>query len=72
MVQRWQEASSRKVCLAVEDENELEHFLQLVQEASLPFAMIKDAGLTGVALEQLQFWAWGRALSTRWTHCFAA
>ena len=49
MVQRWQEASSRKVCLAVEDENETEHFLQLVQEASLPFAMIGDAGLTEVA-----------------------
>ncbi len=48
MVQRWNESSSRKVCLAVEDESELEYFLELVQEASLPFAVIKDAGLTEV------------------------
>ena len=48
MVQRWNESASRKVCLAVEDESELEHFLELVQEASLPFALIKDAGLTEV------------------------
>ena len=49
MVQRWNESASRKVCLAVEDEAELEHFLQLVQEASLPFAVVQDAGLTEVA-----------------------
>ncbi len=48
MVQRWKEGSSRKVCLAVDDETELEYFLELVQEASLPFALIKDAGLTEV------------------------
>ena len=37
MVQRWQESASRKVCLAVENE-----------DASLPFAVIKDAGLTEI------------------------
>ena len=49
MVQRWKEGSSRKICLAVDDETELEYFLGLVQEASLPFALIRDAGLTEVA-----------------------
>lgn len=49
MVQRWKESSSRKVCLAIDNENELEHFLTLVQEASLPFALVRDAGLTEVA-----------------------
>ena len=49
MVQRWTESASRKVCLAVEDEDELEYYLQQVREASLPFALIKDAGLTEVA-----------------------
>ena len=49
MVQRWTESSSRKVCLSVEDEKELEYYLERVQEASLPFALIKDAGLTEVA-----------------------
>ena len=49
MVQRWSESASRKVCLAVEDEEELEYYLQQVREASLPFALIKDAGLTEVA-----------------------
>ena len=49
MVQRWVESASRKVCLAVEDEDELEYYLERVQEASLPFAVIKDAGLTEVA-----------------------
>lgn len=49
MVQRWKESLSRKVCLAIDDENELEHFLTLVQEASLPFALVRDAGLTEVA-----------------------
>ena len=49
MVQRWKESASRKVCLAVEDEAELDYFLQLVQEASLPFALVRDAGLTEVA-----------------------
>ena len=39
----------RKVCLSVEDEKELEYYLERVQEASLPFALIKDAGLTEVA-----------------------
>ena len=38
-----------KVCLAVEDEDELDYYLQQVREASLPFALIKDAGLTEVA-----------------------
>ena len=49
MVQRWKEGASRKICLAVDDETELEYFLGLVQEASLPFALIRDAGLTEVA-----------------------
>ena len=49
MVQRWKESASRKICLAVDDEEEIEYFLNLVQEASLPFALIKDAGLTEVA-----------------------
>ena len=49
MVQRWKESASRKICLAVDDEEEIEYFLNLVQQASLPFALIKDAGLTEVA-----------------------
>jgi PTH2 family peptidyl-tRNA hydrolase len=49
MVQRWKEGASRKICLAVDDETELEYFLGLVQEASLPFALFRDAGLTEVA-----------------------
>jgi len=49
MVQRWTESASRKICLAVEDEEELEYYLERVQDASLPFALIKDAGLTEVA-----------------------
>ena len=48
MVQRWQESASRKVCLAVENEDELSHFVGLVEDASLPFAVIKDAGLTEI------------------------
>ena len=45
MVQRWKEGSSRKICLPVDDETELEYFLGQVQEASLPFALIRDARL---------------------------
>ena len=48
MVQRWRESASRKVCLAVENEDELSHFVGLVEGASLPFAVIKDAGLTEI------------------------
>ena len=48
MVQRWQESASRKVCLAVENEDELSYFVGLVEDASLPFAVIKDAGLTEI------------------------
>ncbi len=49
MVQRWNDSASRKICLAVDDEDELKYYLGQVQEASLPFALIKDAGLTEVA-----------------------
>ena len=49
MVQRWNDSASRKICLAVDDEDELKYYLEQVQEASLPFALIKDAGLTEVA-----------------------
>ena len=44
MVQRWKEGSSRKICLAVDDETELEYFLGLVQEASLPYCIDSRCG----------------------------
>ena len=31
MVQRWKESASRKICLAVDDEEEIEYFLNLVE-----------------------------------------
>ena len=49
MVQRWQETSSRKICLSVDDEEDLMYFLGLVKEASLPYSLVQDAGLTEVA-----------------------
>ena len=49
MVQRWQETASRKICLSVDDEEDLMYFLGLVEEASLPYSLIEDAGLTEVA-----------------------
>ena len=49
MVQRWQETASRKICLSVDDEEDLMYFLGLVKEASLPYSLVQDAGLTEIA-----------------------
>ena len=53
MVQRWKESASRKICLAVDDEEEIEYFLNLVQE--------EGAGVGGGHDERPNKWRVGQA-----------
>ena len=70
MVQRWQETASRKICLAVDDEEDLMYFLGLVEEASLPHSLIQDAGLTEVLLEQELCLVLAQHHAIQWIICF--
>ncbi len=61
MVQRWSESASRKVCLAVEDEDELEYYLATGSRSISPIRSHKRCWTDrGCTRNSHRSWCWAR------------